>query len=79
MPQSATGQGAVSQDKQLQEAKLSVKTDALLMKKALDKLDLLEGIKHASDMLNKLGNIARINNTEVMLSLSPKNYYDLCN
>jgi hypothetical protein len=43
-----------------------------------DKLDLLEGIKHASDMLNKLGNIARINNNEIMLSLSPKNYYDLC-
>lgn len=29
-------------------------------------------------MLNKLGNIARINNNEVMLQLSPKNYYDLC-
>ena len=39
----------------------------------------MEGIKHASDMLNKLGNIARINNTDVMLTLSPKNYYDLCN
>ncbi len=35
-------------------------------------------MKHASDMLNKLGNIARIHNTEVILSLSPKHYYDLC-
>lgn len=74
---SASGISTLNQDKQLQEAKVAVKTDALLMKKALDKLDLLEGIKHASDMLNKLGNIARINNNEVMLSLSPKNYYDL--
>lgn len=75
--QSTTGLNVINQEKQLQEAKIAVKTDALLMKKALDKLDLLEGIKHASDMLNKLGNIARINNTEVQLSLSPKNYYDL--
>lgn len=75
--QSGSNITSINQDKQLQEAKVSVKTDALLMKKALDKLDLLEGIKHASDMLNKLGNIARINNNEIMLSLSPKNYYDL--
>lgn len=67
-----------TQEKQLHEAKHSVKTDALLMKKSLDKLELLTGMKHASDMLNKLSNIARINNTEVLLSLSPKNYYDLC-
>lgn len=66
-----------SQEKQLHEAKVSVKTDALLMKKSLDKLELLVGMKHASDMLNKLGNIARIHNTEVILSLSPKHYYDL--
>lgn len=96
--QSSTGINSNNQEKLLQEAKISVKTDALLMKKSLvnkikvllsnklfwyliylkDKLDLLEGIKHASDMLNKLGNIAKINNNEVMLSLSPKNYYDLC-
>lgn len=74
---SSVGISTINQEKQLQEAKVAVKTDALLMKKALDKLDLLEGIKHASDMLNKLGNIARINNNEVMLQLSPKNYYDL--
>jgi vacuolar protein sorting-associated protein 35 len=66
-----------TQEKQLHEAKHSVKADALLMKKSLDKLELLTGMKHASDMLNKLSNIARINNTEVLLSLSPKNYYDL--
>jgi vacuolar protein sorting-associated protein 35 len=64
-------------EKNLNEAKLAVKTDSLLMKKSLDKLELLEGIKHASDMLNKLCSIARINNTEVPLSLSPKFYYDL--
>lgn len=47
------------------------------MKKALDKPELLEAIRHASDMLNKLCNIARINNQDVVLTLTPKYYYDL--
>jgi hypothetical protein len=94
----------MNQEKQLQEARISIKTDALLMKKALvlmiyihvvlkslsykqlnptflkkDKLELSEGIRHAANMLNKLSNIARIGNTDISLSLSPKNYYELCN
>ena len=38
----------------------------------------MEGVKHASDMLNKLSSIARIGSADVPLSLSPKHYYELC-
>lgn len=38
----------------------------------------MEGVKHASDMLNKLSSIARIGTNDVPLSLSPKHYYELC-
>ena len=70
---------SASQDKQLGDARASIKYDALQMKKSLDKLDLLEAIKHTSNMLNKLSSTARINNVDVPLSLSPKSYYELCN
>jgi len=73
----ATSSANSNVDKQLHEAKLSMKADALMMKKALDRIELLEGIKHGSDMLNKLSSIARINNQDVQMSLSPKHYYEL--
>ena len=91
----------VNHDKQLHDAKVSIKSDALFMKKSLvslvkkttqlfveiqfilqqqkkDKVELLEALKHCTDMLNKLSSTARMNNAEVLMALSPTSYYDLC-
>ncbi|KAF6041264.1 VPS35 [Bugula neritina] len=55
------------QDKLLEEAMNVVKTQSFQMKRCLDKLKLMEGLKHASNMLSELRTS----------ELSPKNYYEL--
>jgi hypothetical protein len=69
---------AANHDKQLHDAKVTIKSDALLMKKSLDKPDFLEALKYTTDMLNKLSSTARIGNADVLINLSPKSYYELC-
>lgn len=56
------------QEDLLKEAKKQVEVEAYRMRRALDKNQLEEALKHSAKMLNEL----RTN------SLSPKNYYDLC-
>ena len=73
----ASSPANVNHDKQLHDAKVSIKQDALLMKKCLDKLDLLESLKHTTDMLNKLSSTARMSGAEVIMTLSPKSYYEM--
>ncbi len=58
----------VQQEDLLKEAKKQVEIEAYRMRRALDKNQLEEALKHSAKMLNEL----RTN------SLSPKNYYDLC-
>ncbi len=55
---------------------LALNADYIFFK---DKVDLLEALKHTTDMLNKLSSTARMNNADHVMSLSPKSYYELCN
>jgi len=55
------------QDKLLEEALSAVKTQSFHMKRCLDKSKLMDGLKHASNMLGEL-------RTSL---LSPKSYYEL--
>jgi hypothetical protein len=52
----------------LKESMKTVEAESYRMRRALDKNQLEEALKHAAKMLNEL----RTN------SLSPKNYYELC-
>jgi vacuolar protein sorting-associated protein 35 len=52
----------------LSEAKNVVNAEAYRMRRALDKNQLEEALKHSAKMLNQLRTS----------DLSPKNYYDLC-
>lgn len=56
------------QEKFLEEAMANVQYQAQSMKMNLDKQKLMDGLKHASNMLGEL-------RTSL---LSPKNYYELC-
>lgn len=56
------------QDKLLDEAMGAVRGQAFQMKRCLDKGRLMDGLKHASNMLGEL-------RTSL---LSPKTYYELC-
>ncbi len=56
------------QEKLLDEALQVVKTESFEMKRCLDKQRLMDGLKHASQMLAELRTIA----------LTPKYYYRLC-
>jgi len=55
------------QEKLLEDAKGNVKVEAFQMKRCLDKMKLMDGLKHASAMLSEL-------RTSL---LSPKSYYEL--
>ncbi|XP_071813758.1 vacuolar protein sorting-associated protein 35-like [Apostichopus japonicus] len=55
------------QEKLLEEASKEVKVQAFEMKRCLDKSKLMDGLKHASNMLGELRTS----------SLSPKSYYEL--
>ena len=56
------------QEKLLDEAMGAVRAQAFQMKRCLDKGRLMDGLKHASNMLGEL-------RTSV---LTPKMYYELC-
>lgn len=56
------------QEKLLDEAMGAVRTQAFQMKRCLDKSRLMDGLKHASNMLGELRTS----------SLTPKMYYELC-
>lgn len=56
------------QEKLLDEALATVKVQAFQMKRCLDKSKIMDGLKHASNMLAEL-------RTSL---LSPKSYYELC-
>lgn len=56
------------QEKLLDEALGVVKAQSFQMKRCLDKVKLMDGLKHASNMLAEL-------RTSL---LSPKSYYELC-
>jgi Vacuolar protein sorting-associated protein 35. len=56
------------QERLLDEALGIVKSQALQMKRCLDRSKLMDGLKHASTMLGEL-------RTSL---LSPKSYYELC-
>lgn len=62
-----TGTPVDSQEKLLAEAMQNVRQHAFGMKRALDQQAVMEGLKHAANMLSELR--ASI--------LSPKNYYEL--
>ena len=61
-------ESAEEQERLLDEALQQVKTLSFHMKRELDKNKLMDGLKHASDMLKELRTSA----------LTPKNYYELC-
>ena len=61
-------ESAEEQERLLEEALQQVKTLSFHMKRELDKNKLMDGLKHASDMLKELRTSA----------LTPKNYYELC-
>lgn len=56
------------QEKLLEEALSIVRTQALYMKRCLDRNKLMDGLKYASTMLGEL-------RTSL---LTPKSYYELC-
>lgn len=56
-----------NQDKLLAEALQNVRQHAFAMKRVLDQQSVMEGLKHAANMLNELRSSV----------LSPKNYYEL--
>lgn len=56
-----------NQDKLLAEALQNVRQHAFAMKRVLDQQSVMEGLKHAANMLSEL-------RTSL---LSPKNYYEL--
>lgn len=56
-----------NQEKLLAEALQNVRQHAFAMKRVLDQQSIMEGLKHAANMLNEL-------RTSL---LSPKNYYEL--
>jgi len=69
-PNAATGKDPVSDEEQLklvEESKLTVKKEAFFMKRALDASNLMDALKHASNMICEL-------RTSL---LGPKNYYAL--
>lgn len=59
---------SAEQEKLLEEAGRVVKTESFEMKRCLDKGLLMDGLKHASQMLSELRTAA----------LTPKYYYRLC-
>lgn len=56
------------QEKLLDEAMGSIRTQAFQMKRCLDKNRLMDSLKHASNMLGELRTS----------TLTPKMYYELC-
>lgn len=56
------------QERLLEEALRVVKAEAFDMKRCLDRHEIMEGLKHASQMLGELRTSA----------LCPKHYYKLC-
>lgn len=61
-------ESAEEQERLLDEALQQVKTLSFHMKRELDKNKLMDGLKHASDLLKELRTS----------TLTPKNYYELC-
>ena len=60
----------IEQEKLLDKSRQNVKEHSYFMKRALDQVNLREGLKYASGMLDELGN-------KPSKSLNPKNYYIL--
>jgi len=56
------------QERLLDAALQVVKMESFRMKRELDKCKLMDGLKHASELLKELRTSA----------LTPKNYYELC-
>ncbi|KAL4451052.1 hypothetical protein ABPG74_021374 [Tetrahymena malaccensis] len=58
----------VDQERLLDQARQKVKEQAYFMKKSLDQVNLRDGLRHASTMLEELG-------VREQVQLNPKNYY----